>query len=967
MQQMTEEERRKQRVKAEETFQKYVAEYIEAGNQDPRVNEKGEALPLKAVYRKLALWKHPDKNPTDPTAATAVFKEINEAYAYLTQPADSGPKETPSWRSVSPLYRETKREESNALTTEDYHKPSVDEFFTSLLEGLDAFQQELENEDEKARSFIVTEHIEGIAPDQQRENKAYVLTCITAAKRITKLLKAFVSLERDNTVFGAAVDIARTVELLVQLNKAFEVFGEDRLPDIRDGHTMRFANFLASHLIFLRNPQRSFRLEKETAERDKFSLDLLSDASGMMIIYSNNLYRKMSKFHEKTTIFGGGKIPEKITHNETLMALKKTVISIERLKKAISENEGEPEIVVRCEQELVRVRSEWAAVLKKCGGIAGLKEVITIRNAYVATCTFQDDLTTFDPDHRHGQGAVFKSESMRGGLRSAVIAAQFNFNALLKLEGITGVEPFEHLGYASFEQFEAEKNGIVGFNKDEETGYEENRVTGWRYIRDQREIGRVYLGGSDTVVLQGAAAAMKASALALKEKFSSVPAFAYEIKDNDPKVAQVLTKRQAKKSLLLTAPEAIGEAKKKALTREEREHAESVKPEQLKAAVFTESLPRTSDLTAKPLLMLTLPGMRVADPASEPSKLSTDESAQIMQVIQGWNADLQGRVLLLMGQISVARVLEFVRAVNQSLLALLVIASVRTKDALFLQLLSPEFGVDHLVQMYRVTFQNEYAELQREHAINRYTTAYAVNFILYGIWNAVSAAGLIAIAHTYQTILASKSLSIFLAGVGLFTTTTLVPLVAMVVVTMIAGFLESRLIKNLFGPDMVVKFTNRWGIAGRVLTTNLGAIAALLFLSGLALANPMTPLIFAMLIGVTFFGALVGYLIGFIATCLLVSGVEMPKVNPVVILEDSKPAQQRSHASTSLDDEEYLHVAKRSSVSASASQGEAGNPVVTHQDVETFEEAESRHDGVVVDADDDSDNDKGPYVRPLLV
>lgn len=41
---------------------------------------------LKKQYKKLSLKYHPDKNPDNPEEAEAKFKQISEAYQFLTQP-----------------------------------------------------------------------------------------------------------------------------------------------------------------------------------------------------------------------------------------------------------------------------------------------------------------------------------------------------------------------------------------------------------------------------------------------------------------------------------------------------------------------------------------------------------------------------------------------------------------------------------------------------------------------------------------------------------------------------------------------------------------------------------------------------------------------------------------------------------------------------------------------------------------
>jgi DnaJ-class molecular chaperone len=53
------------------------------------VQRGAEAAAIKSAYRKLAMQYHPDQNPGD-KAAEEKFKEINEAYAMLSDPEKRG-------------------------------------------------------------------------------------------------------------------------------------------------------------------------------------------------------------------------------------------------------------------------------------------------------------------------------------------------------------------------------------------------------------------------------------------------------------------------------------------------------------------------------------------------------------------------------------------------------------------------------------------------------------------------------------------------------------------------------------------------------------------------------------------------------------------------------------------------------------------------------------------------------------
>ncbi|MBU0859322.1 MAG: DnaJ domain-containing protein, partial [Alphaproteobacteria bacterium] len=50
------------------------------------VPRTADAAAIKAAYRKLAMKYHPDRNQGDATAE-AKFKEVNEAYQTLSDPA----------------------------------------------------------------------------------------------------------------------------------------------------------------------------------------------------------------------------------------------------------------------------------------------------------------------------------------------------------------------------------------------------------------------------------------------------------------------------------------------------------------------------------------------------------------------------------------------------------------------------------------------------------------------------------------------------------------------------------------------------------------------------------------------------------------------------------------------------------------------------------------------------------------
>ena len=58
-----------------------MSDYYQVLGVDQQASEKT----IKAAYRKLALQYHPDRNPGNPEAEER-FKEINEAYAVLSNP-----------------------------------------------------------------------------------------------------------------------------------------------------------------------------------------------------------------------------------------------------------------------------------------------------------------------------------------------------------------------------------------------------------------------------------------------------------------------------------------------------------------------------------------------------------------------------------------------------------------------------------------------------------------------------------------------------------------------------------------------------------------------------------------------------------------------------------------------------------------------------------------------------------------
>ena len=152
--------------------------------------------------------------------------------------------------------------------------------------------------------------------------------------------------------------------------------------------------------------------------------------------------------------------------------------------------------------------------------------------------------------------------------------------------------------------------------------------------------------------------------------------------------------------------------------------------------------------------------------------------------------------------------------------------------------------------------------------------------IICGLVSPLFTGGLIILTHTYQTILASKMLCVFLAGVSLWTPIFLIPLAAVVLITLLAVLLEIYVLTPRVGITQTIAIINRPAMCCRLLLSNMGAV---LFLA--LWLNPAAPLVLLSLIGLALAGALVGYAVGLALTLYF---APIPKIGAEDNREKSK-------------------------------------------------------------------------------